>query len=382
MTSAVVRPRISRAVLWGAFGILAWAGFTLLAGGGSAQASEDDPDAPTGPLTALVTTTTEKVATTVTQVTAPVVTAIAPVTTAVQPVTRPAVEVVKPVVTQVVAPVVTDVVKPVVTDVVQPVVPAATAPVTATVPPALESATDTVADAPVVGDVAAPVLETVSDAVADVSGPIIGLFDDEPVSRIVDPLVDTITGLPIVGDIIVDSGVGSVVDSTTAIVDETTATIGNALDGSAQGVVDGLDPTTPAGPGTRPGLPTVAGPDSALALFAPVAGVAAPMLTSHAPSDGARSVASEQLSALAAPTAGAHAVASGGSDGVPASDSPISPQGSTPTSSAGHGGGSPTDGARVSDASDGPHRAWMLTTADPDDDVPSSPVADTDVSPD
>lgn len=382
MTSAVVRPRISRAVLWGAFGILAWAGFTLLAGGGSAQASEDDPDAPAGPLTSLVTTTTEKVATTVAQVTAPVVTAIAPVTTAVQPVTRPAVEVVKPVVTQVVAPVVTDVVQPVVTDVVQPVVPAATAPVTAAVPPALDSATDTVTDAPVVGDVAAPVLETASDAVAGISGPVIGLFDDEPVSHIVDPLVDTMTGLPIVGDIIIDSGVGSVVDDTTAIVDETTATIGNALDGSAQGVVDGLDPATPAGPGIRPGLPAVAGPDSALSPFAPVARAAPPTPTDFAPSDDARSSASQHLRALTTATARAHAVASGGSDGIPASDPPAFPQGSSPTSSAGHSGGSHTDGARISDASDGPHRAWMLTTADPDDDVPSSPVADTDVSPD
>jgi len=346
------RRGVPAAVLWGALGVLAWATLAVFLGGGSAHADDRD-DGPLDGLTSLVGDT-------VSSVTAPV----------------------KPVVTEVVAPVVTKVVAPVVTKAVAPVVTKVVAPVQQTAPAVVETVTETVAATPVVGTVTAPVVQAVTETAHDVVAPVTAVLSDAPVSQITDPLLDTVAGLPLVGGLVTDLGVITTVDDLVDVVDDTTAILGGAVDSTVPPVLDALDPTTPdpaLGSGvvvepSTPGATTVAPRDEA-------APGPAPFSASSRVLGGAAFVATAPpVSTGSSDTVGSGADATGAPENSPPGTLPGGPV--PASSSAGSGGGSGAAHARLSDVDPSPLRAGERTSGASDDALPTSPVADTDVSPD
>ena len=330
MDARATRRGVPAVVIWGALGVLAWATFTMLLGGGSAHADEED-DGPLDGLTSLVSDT-------VSAVTAPV----------------------KPVVTEVVAPVVTQVV----------------APVQKAVPAVVETVTQTVADTPVVGPVTAPVVHAVTETAASVVTPVTEVLTDAPVSQITDPILDTVAGIPVVGGLVKDLGVISAVDDVVGAIDDTTALLGGVANQTVPPVLEALDPTTP-----------VPGPGAGGIIDAPSAPSPADVTTSTSASVPS-SVSWPSRFDAALPSAGAPT-----DEAVEAGDSPAlaptgTPSGSPPgapvpaSSSAGPGGGSGAAHARLSEVNPAPLRAGERTSGATDDVLPSSPVADTDVSPD
>jgi hypothetical protein len=193
------RRGVPAVVLWGAVGALAWAALTVLLSSGSAHADDQEK----GPLDGL----TSLVADTVSAVTAPVA----------------------PVVDQVVAPVVTQVV----------------APVQQAVPAVVQTVSQTIAKTPVVGPVTAPVVHTVTETVGGVVAPVTDLLADSPVSQITDPVLETVSHLPIVGGLVADIGVIDAVSEVVGVVDDTTALLGGVTDNTVPPVLEALDPTTP-----------------------------------------------------------------------------------------------------------------------------------------
>lgn len=335
MDARATRRGVPAAVFWGGIGVLAWATLTVFLGGGSAHADEPE-DGPLDGLTSLVGDT-------VSAVTAPVT----------------------PIVTQVVAPVVTQVV----------------APVQQAVPAVVEAVTRPIVEAPVVGPVATPVVHAVTETAAAVVEPVTDVLSNAPVSQLTDPILDAVSGIPVVGGLVDDLGVISAVDDVVGVVDDTTALLGNVTNGTVPPVLEALDPPTTA-PGEGSG--SVAEPP------APVT-----------PVDAAENAAATPpVSSTALPSAGitrSHAV--GADSGAtrladvtspaPATPAPSGPPSGSPpgatipaSSSAGSGGGNNAAHARLGDAIPSPLRAGERASGASDDVLPSSPVADTDVSPD
>jgi hypothetical protein len=323
-------------VFWGAVGAFAWATLTLFFGGGSAHADEQQ-DGPLDGLTSLVSET-------VSAVTAPVA----------------------PVVTQVVAPVVTKVV----------------APVQQAVPPVVEKVTQSVAATPVVGPATAPVVHTVTETVDAVVAPVSEVLTESPVSQITDPILDTVAEIPAVGELVTDLGLVTAVRDVVGVVDDTTALLGDVTNTTVPPVLEALDPTTPD-PGAGPGAVT----------DPPAAPIPGAIVTATAPASvsPALSARHEAVSTPASATLPAGS-ASGSESARSAQDTATAPNG-TPSgsppgapapasSSAGPGGGSSPAHARLSDVDPSPLRAGERTSGAPDDVLPTSPVADTDVSPD
>ena len=332
--------------LWGGVGALAWAALTVLTGGGSAHADEQhDPSLLNG-VSSLVTGTVSTVGETVTAVT-------------------------QPVVTQVVAPVVTQVVAPVVTQVVAPVQQAA--------PPVVETVTDTVAQLPVVGPVTAPVVETVTDTAAAVVEPVTDLLQDAPVSQVVDPIRDAVNALPVVGDLLQDLGVLPLVDSVVEVVDETTGIVGGVVENTVPPVLTALDPTVTLPPvlASDPGFLATPGSTE----VAPAS--ATPAIVAPASSDRRVLSASSPLSAPAAPETTAPAADDTQAPPAAPIGGPAGPAAPVvPSSSAASGGASVLSHARISDVGIPALRAVERTSGASDDVLPTSLVADTDVSPD
>ncbi|MFS0894683.1 hypothetical protein [Microbacterium sp. 179-I 3D3 NHS] len=353
MDARATRRGIPAGVIWGGFGVLAWAALTALTGGGSAHADEQ----PSGPLDGLTSLVSE----TVSAVTAPVT-----------PVVEQVVAPVAPVVQQVVAP-------------VAPVVQQVVAPVQQAAPAVVDTVTETVAQAPVVGSVATPVLEAVSHTTQAVVAPVTGILTDSPVSQITDPVLDLVTGLPIVGKVVDDLGAIDLIDGVVGIVDDTTGLIGGVVDETVPPVLEAIDPAVPgaAGGPRAPTSPAVPGRGSAGSGTTAVAVQPSSAAASVVPSKRVPGPASD-LSASAV-IAAEHASGeqpsspNGGADvpsGAPAG-APVSP-----TSSAGPGGSSASVHARLSDVGALPLSAWERASGSTDDALPTSPVADTDVSPD
>jgi hypothetical protein len=320
------RRGVPAAVFWGGLGVLAWATLTVLVGGGSAHA-DDQAEGPLDGLTSLVSNT-------VSAVTAPVT----------------------PIVTQVVAPVVTQVVAP-----VQQAAPAVVATVT-----------EPIAQAPVVGPVTAPVVHAVTETAASVVEPVTDLLTDAPVSQLTDPILETVSGIPVVGGLVTDLGVISAVGDIVGVVDDTTALLGNVPNETVPPVLEALDPTTPA-PGE--GSSGVAEPPAPTATTA----VTVPASPASSASSAPRSATSSALSASTGAAPSSDDVTPVPS-GAPAGSPPGAPV--PASSSAGSAGGIGAAHARLSDVGDSPLRAGERTSGATDDALPSSPVADTDVSPD
>lgn len=335
-----IRRGVPAGVLWGALGVAAWAGIAVLFGGGAAHADESD-DNLLSPITSLVGDT---------------------VSAATEPLA--------PVVTQIVAPVVTQVVAP-----VQQTAPAVVAPVV-----------EVVTHAPVVGTVAAPVVQETATTVEAVVTPVTELLGDDPVSQIAAPVVEVVAGLPVVGDLTEDLGVIDLVGTVIGVVDDAAAVIGTVTDETVPPVLEVFDPEI-AGPTP---LPPVITPD--VPVGSSVIGDASPV--SGATSAVSASRVAWALGAAVHPTVTGADSASGSSsddpgrafsDGsapseTPSDGPPAAPV--APSSSAGSGGASSYAHARLSDVGVSLLLGSQRSPGASDDVLPSSPVADTDVSPD
>ncbi|PCE16214.1 hypothetical protein AUC47_09735 [Microbacterium sp. SZ1] len=333
MNAQATRRGVPAAVLWGGVGAVAWAAITILTGGSSAHADEQS-DAPLlDSVSSLVSQTVSTVGNTVTAVT-------------------------QPVVTQVVAPVVTQVVAPAVEHVAAPVQQAA--------PAVVETVTETVAAVPVVGPATAPVVETVTDTAQAAVAPVTDLLQEAPVSQIVRPVQDAVSALPIVGKLVDGLGVNTLVDDVVGVVDETTAVVGGVVENTLPPVLVALDPT--------PGI-AADRPDSAASAVS-----SSQARGTRAPASAVGEIAAvPALEPVAVPAAPATSVPATGEENAPSPSHGGSP---AIPASAGSGGSSGLSHARLSDVGPFALRAVERTPGAPDDVLPTSLVADTDVSPD
>lgn len=329
MDARATRRGIPAVVIWGGFCALAWAAFTILVGGGSAHADEQS-DGPLDGLTTLVEGAVSSVAT----------------------------------------PVVSQVVAPVVTHVATPVVQAVAAPVQQAAPAVVATVTQTVAQVPVVGPTTISVVGSVSQAAEGIVDPITDLLTDAPVAQVTDPILDAVTGLPILGGLIDDLGARDLVDAVVGVVDDTTGLIGGVTDETVPPLLGGLEPVQPGTSGSNEPevssapTPVLARTASASSAFAPIPALSTrPVAPAHTPS-----VVIDERGAL------------GASSDPPSGAPPGAPV--SPISFAGPGGGSHSAHARLSEAGASPLRAWERAVGASDDALPASAVADTDNSPD
>ena len=340
MNAQATRRGLPAIALWGGLGAIAWAAITVLTGGSSAHADENS-DAPLlDGVTSLVSQTVSSVGDTVTAVTSPVVT-----------------QVVKPVVTEVVAPVVTQVV----------------APVQQAAPPVVEHVVDTVTHVPVVGPAAAPVVEAVADTAEAVVAPVTDLLTDAPASQLVTPVQDALAALAGVGHLLDELGVNTLLDDVVGVVDTTTEIVGDVVENTVPPVLGSLDPTAPdrgpSIPGADPRTPAV----SVIAIST----LPATLATAGAQTAGGSSASTPRPVAPPAAPATSAPESEGSAPLTPPAGGPVAP-----SSSAGSGGASSLSHARLSDVGVPAFRAVERTPGAPDDVLPTSLVADTDVSPD
>ncbi len=337
MNAQATRRGAPAAILWGGLGVLAWAAFTAVVGGGDAHADDGSDPSLLGSVTSVVSETVDTVGQTVTAVATPVV---------------------------------QQVVQPVVQQVAQPVVQQVAAPVQQAAPEVVQTVTDTVAAVPVVGATTAPVVETVTEVATGVVEPVADLLADAPVAQITQPVRDAVSALPIVGDLLADLGVTPVVDQVIDVVDEAVSVVGGVVETTVPPVLEGLVPApaiadilaadaasgfADVAPG-RAGGASISGPGSSMATLVDVA---APAAVHTAPATSApveRTTGGAQAPGLGAPA--------------------------IPSSSATSGGASALSHARVSGVDLPELRAWELFSGASDDVLPTSTVADTDVSPD
>jgi hypothetical protein len=237
--------------------------------------------------------------------------------------------------------------------------------------------TQTVAATPVVGPATAPVVHAVTETAQQVVAPVTAALTNSPVSQLTDPILDAVAGVPVVGDLVTDLGVITAVDDVVGVVDDTTALLGGVTDATVPPVLEALDPTTPD---PEPGSGGVAEPP------VPVTAAVAAGVThaSAIPPQSASSSTSGHTLSVALSAADGSAATGDDSTTAPAGAPPGSLPG-TPvpaSSSAGSGAGAGAAHARLSDVDSSPLRAGERTSGASDDVLPSSPVADTDVSPD
>lgn len=345
MNAQATRRGLPTVALWGGLGALAWAAITVLTGGSAAHADEESDPSLLGGVTSLVSDTVSSVGDTVTAVTKPVVT-----------------QVVKPVVTEVVAPVVTQVV----------------APVQQIAPPVVDHVSETVTAVPVAGPATAPVVEAVADTAQAVVAPVTDLLKDAPVSQIVKPVQDAVAALPVVGRLVDDLGLTGLIDDVVGVADATTDVVGGVVDSTVPPVISALDPTAPDAPSSEPAGP--AGP--AVNDIAAVAVGAVSTERTFEPLDQTTQGHLPASDGLVSAPAQAPATGAPASDDDPAPSAPPFGAPAAPSSSAGSSGASSLSHARLSDVSIPAFRAVERTPGAPDDVLPTSLVADTDVSPD
>lgn len=325
--------RIPFAIAWGALGVVAWAAFTILASGGSAHA-EEEPDRPLDGLTSLVGSTVgagaDLAADVLTETVSPVVETVAPVV----PQTAP--DVVEPVMTA-----------PVAAEVVQPAI--------------------------------APVTQVAAETTASITTPATELLHDAPLTSITSPVLEVVSDVPIVGDALDELAIPDAVTAVVHAVDVTTGVLGQTVEDTVPPVLDVIHPPaaptapTEAGvalPGESDDRP-LPGPVETEAIIAAGTAAAASDFTPFAHRTFDSALADFVVSAA------------GSSDPAVPSRAAHAPPGSTaPSSSAAHSGGHVGDGARLDDASADSLHAWQQALPTIDDELPSSPVEDTDASPD
>ena len=271
-----------------------------------------------------------------------------------------------------------------VASVVQVVEPVA-APVTSVIPAPVSEPIRVVSDTAVdavntvvehVDDTAASAVDTVTETVSQVA-------EAEVVGTIVDPVVETVVSVPVVGAVVSNTGLDDLLTGAADTVDHVvpgvigspgpTAPLIPGLPGSA--VEEGVDTVSPATP--APGIlplddSVVPAQPEAVDVSQPVAAVA-----DDNPAERVRTA----FAATAAPTTGdssVHAgtptpspVTHGLGDGIPGSSS------ASLTS-----GGSGPSAARLDDRAAAPVFVLLFRSALVDDDLPGAPTFATDVSPD
>lgn len=283
----------------------------------------------------------------------------------------------------------TSVVTDTVDGVVAPLAPAATGGVAQTVTQVAQPVVSTVASVPVVGPTAsAAVSETVGATTATVDAvvaPVVQTLGDEPVGHATRPVLDTLERLPIAGGVV--RGLSPALASGVHGVDSVLGSLGSAAGAAVDPITSiGVDPGT-YGPGQPPadggpGDSSDPGPD----CVAP----APQSRSAETPTDGAAAIALRVASGWSGHGAW---FSSGGASGPPvgtplgSGDPPGGPPGpfsthSSSSSSAGSGGGAGSGAACIADTAPQSPRAWGPAAGAHDDALPSSPVFDTDVSPD
>jgi len=240
-------------------------------------------------------------------------------------------------------------------------------------------------------DAANTAISTVNAAVASivngVTGTLSEVADGGAVGAVVEPVTGTLDGVvvsvPVVGDVLGDDTLGGVVDPLAGAVDGTLA----AVVGSTSGL-----PTDGTGVLPHlPGLPLLPGDPE---LPGDSAGPAIPGAVDLAMSSPAAAAAAADLSGAAdRPDSAADVAASGiagtvlPGDGSPLSDG-LPPSPAAPAGGAGTGGAGPTGAGGASGTSDAALAALELDALASlvlhavDDELPSSPVFDTDATPD
>lgn len=322
MDTRATRRSIPAAVIWGALLVLAWAALTILTGGAPAHADEHE-DGPLDGLTSLVKGT-------VAAVTAPLPAAAA--------------------------------------DIVEPVRDVAASVV--------NSAAESTDEIPVAGPVVAPVVHEVASSVQAVAAPITEVLQNAPVAQVVDPIVDVVADAPVIGHFVVDIGGAEVIRDVVGIVDGAAGVVGDVAEGTVPPLVDAVDPLTPVSPETAVPSP----PQSPAPPPPASAGVSAPAPDAGVPT---------RVRVVNDAEHGQISLSIHGSD-VPATSAPArsdapagAPLGSpSSSSSSAPGGGSTGAAARISDDGVLLLRAEKHGSGASDDALPTSPIADTDVSPD
>ncbi|CAH0141033.1 hypothetical protein [Microbacterium sp. Bi121] len=349
MNSTATR-RLSTSIGWGAFIVLAWAALTLLVSSGTAHADED-ADGPLDGVTSLIGSTVGAG-----------------------------------------SGLVSDVVKEAVPTVVEKVAPVVTKTVPAVAAPATNTVAATVQAIPVVRDVVPPIVTPVAQAttetVAEVTTPLTDALQDSPVAQLTDPVLEVVSDVPIVGHLVDDLALPDAVTDIAGSVDATTAALGSTVEDAVPPVLDAVEavvPPAPSTPGADTGTdvvvesPVVNLPPRADAVTdgSRVTASTAVLVSSSAFVERYATPAFEQATSTAEPDA----------TGVPVR--PTGPAHAPPgitsgpsSSSSGSPGGSVGDAARLSDASADALHAWHRALGDVDDDLPCSPVAETDASPD
>ncbi len=322
-------------IAWAGFAALALSLFLLLIGPSSAQASDDPDEASPGPASLLGKILSTTVATTVSAVSAPVTGA---VSTAVENL----------------SPVVGEVTKTA-SAVVAPVAEATTEIAGATA----QGIPDAAAALSALGAVTEATAGIVTEVVAGSLEALTGLAGDAPLSQLTDPLLGVVGGLPVVGGLVADSGILDVIGTVTDIVDTATGGAGSLIEQVLPPLIGAVTPGEPGDPVPEE-IPSPA-PSSRPALGSDVLATAAAARSSTGAPAGGHSPPRPDRT-------------------PPAHAPPATP--SSSSSSAHAGGSSSSDGAR-------PHAPFHSAPGDSarslravDDDLPASPVADSDVSPD
>ncbi len=270
----------------------------------------------------------------------------------------------------------TDLVSDVVTDTVTPAVEYVAPVVTETVPtaaePVAQSVSQTVDAIPVVRDVVPPVVAPVADAATEtateVTAPVTQLLKDSPVSQVTDPVLDAVSDIHIVGDVLEDLSITDAATEISRTVDATAGVLGGAVEDAFPPVLETVDRAVPSGP-------DASAPEVDAADPSPMREPAMPAMDKTATS------VSAGAATVAAVTAAISEADAAGESGVPARAAHLPPGSPAPSSSTGHGG--PVgDAARPGDTSDDALRAWKHPLGATDDVLPCSPVFETDASPD
>ncbi|MGN8553316.1 UNVERIFIED_CONTAM: hypothetical protein OHV15_12110 [Microbacterium sp. SLM126] len=218
------------------------------------------------------------------------------------------------------------------------------------------------------------VVTVVGSAVKTVTEPVSGIVSGGVVDSVARPVVDAVTEVPLVGDIVSGLGLADAVSDLGQTVDHTLGDLVGTVTDTGAGL--GLPPA-----GVIPGLP--ASPDVASIPVGghplPALGVVLPAAIPSGATSGAASALSAFLAAYAPVSAAAAAVAS--------SDArvPLTPAGSLcppSTSSSGPGGAGSGAWALVALGPLVALRAWVRRAGPEDEHAPAAPAASTDVSPD
>ncbi len=328
--TVAVSSRIPSGVALGALGVFAWVTLSILTGGDAAHAN-DEPESPPG-LVASVVDSTLQAAT---------------------------------------DPVVAEVTQSAVSDVVVPAVQTVIAPVVHVAPP--------------VDDLAAVASDTVTDVVID---PVTDQLSDSPVSHTIAPLVNTVADVPVVGELLDDTGVTDVVIDLAGAVDTTTGRIAQALDTAVSPVTEAMHPApSPATPDqSTPGESAPTAPVGTEPVVVPIMDPsieASPAPSTLSPRTSVDRLLDELRDAIHVMPAPA-TMTGAGPLSAPPGDVTHGPPGSpASSSSAGVGsGGALSASAHVDSTARDALHAWKQTRTASDDDLPSSPPAGTDNSPD